>query len=126
MIVRLHRLHLPLVRPFRTSYGTDYVRDVMLVEVEGTDGVRGWGECVTEGWPGYSPEYTDAAIDVLTNHLIPAVRALDDDADPHVACRCHDARRISRARWASAPSCSIAMSARVMPAGFSCCTMLRP
>lgn len=84
MIVRLHRLHLPLVRPFRTSYGTDYVRDVMLVEVEGSDGVRGWGECVTEGWPGYSPEYTDAAIDVLTNHLIPAVRTLDDDADPQL------------------------------------------
>ena len=40
------------LRPFRTSFGTQHVRDVMLVEAIDSDGVQGWGECVTLGWPG--------------------------------------------------------------------------
>lgn len=82
MNVRLHRLNVPLVRPFRTSFGTETVRDLILVEVQGADGVTGWGECVTMRWPGYSAEYSEAAIDVLTNHLVPALAEVDEDADP--------------------------------------------
>lgn len=81
-LVRLHRLHLPMVRPFTTSFGTETVRDVILVEAVGADGVRGWGECVTMSWPGYSYEYADTAIDVLTRHLVPALTSLAADADP--------------------------------------------
>ena len=81
---RLHRLNVPLVRPFRTSFGTETVRDLVLVEAISTDGVRGWGECVTMSWPGYSYEYSDSAIDVITRHLVPAlveVAAADDPRD---------------------------------------------
>ncbi len=70
---RLHRLSIPLVRPFRTSFGTESVRDVILVEAISADGVRGWGECVTMSWPGYSYEYGNGAIDVITDHLLPAL-----------------------------------------------------
>jgi O-succinylbenzoate synthase len=80
--IRLHRLHLPMVRPFTTSFGTESVRDVILVEAVAPDGVRGWGECVTMSWPGYSYEYADTAIDVLARHLVPALAGLPDDADP--------------------------------------------
>lgn len=80
---RIHRLNVPLVRPFRTSFGTETVRDVLLVEVEGSDGIRGWGECVTMSWPGYSAEYSDTAINVITNHLVPALREVSPDADPY-------------------------------------------
>ena len=80
---RLHRLNIPLVRPFRTSFGTESVRDVILVEAISTDGVSGWGECVTMSWPGYSYEYGDIAIDVMTNHLLPALDEITDDDDPH-------------------------------------------
>ena len=59
--------------------------------------------------------------DELASH-----EAAPDDADAHLVGRAHDARRISRARCASAPSWSIAMSARVIPAGLSCWMMLRP
>ena len=44
---RLHRLSIPLVRAFRTSFGTEVVRDVILVEAVSSDGTSGWGECTT-------------------------------------------------------------------------------
>ena len=71
-LVRLHRIDMPLVRPFRTSFGTQEARDVLLVEVV-SDGVSGWAECVAMEWPGYSYEYVDGAVDVLAEHLIPTV-----------------------------------------------------
>jgi o-succinylbenzoate synthase len=70
-LVRLHRIDMPLVRPFRTSFGTQEARDVLLVEVV-SDDVSGWAECVAMEWPGYSYEYVDGAVDVLVEHLIPA------------------------------------------------------
>jgi o-succinylbenzoate synthase len=71
--VRLHRIDMPLVRPFRTSFGTQHTRDVLLLEVRTSDGVSGWGECVAMSWPGYSPEYVDGCVDVITEHLLPRV-----------------------------------------------------
>ncbi len=79
---RLHRLSIPLVRPFRTSFGTESVRDVILIEALSHDGVSGWGECVTMSWPGYSYEYGNGAIDVIRDHLLPALREVDHDDDP--------------------------------------------
>ncbi len=81
-LLRLHRLNIPLVRPFRTSFGTEHVRDLVLVEAVSSDGIRGWGECVTMSWPGYSAEYTDGAIDVMQRHLVPTLRELPSGADP--------------------------------------------
>ncbi len=77
--LRLHSLQMPLVRPFRTSFGTQHVRDVMLVEAIDSDGVQGWGECVTLGWPGYNAEYTAGAIRVIkgTSHRLFWARGLD-------------------------------------------------
>ena len=80
-LIRLHRIDMPLVRPFRTSFGTQEARDVLLVEVV-SDGVSGWAECVAMEWPGYSYEYVDGAVDVLVEHLIPAVTS-DRLLDPH-------------------------------------------
>ena len=78
----LHLLEIPLVRPFRTSFGTQYVRDVLLVEAIDSSGRSGWGECVTMAWPGYSSEYTSAAIDVMKGHLIPALSSVREDYAP--------------------------------------------
>ena len=80
-LIRLHRIDMPLVRPFRTSFGTQEARDVLLVEVV-SDHVSGWAECVAMEWPGYSAEYVDGAVDVLVEHFIPAV-AQDAVLDPH-------------------------------------------
>jgi O-succinylbenzoate synthase len=81
-MLRLHRLNIPLVRPFRTSFGTELVRDVILVEAVSSDGIHGWGECTTMSWPGYSYEYSDTAIDVITRHLLPALNEVTADDDP--------------------------------------------
>jgi len=49
-----------------------FERDVWLVRTV-FDGAEGWGECVAMGDPSYSPEYTEAAVDVLRRHLLPCL-----------------------------------------------------
>jgi O-succinylbenzoate synthase len=75
--VELVRVSLPLVAPFRTSFGTQTERDVLLVRVEGPDG-EGWGECVAMSEPLYSYEFVDAAQAVIRDHLAPRLGALDN------------------------------------------------
>lgn len=77
--VELRRIAMPLVAPFRTSFGTETARDVLLVRVVTPD-AEGWGECVAIADPLYSPEYVDGAQDVLRRFLIPA---LPEDADEY-------------------------------------------
>jgi o-succinylbenzoate synthase len=74
--VELRRIELPLVAPFRTSFGTETTRDALLLRVV-TDEAEGWGECVAMSGPLYSSEYADAAADVLRRFCIPALAALD-------------------------------------------------
>jgi O-succinylbenzoate synthase len=80
--IRLHRIEVPLVRPFRTSFGTETMRDLVLVEAIDGEGRSGWGECVAMDWPGYSAEYTDGAIDVIGRHLLPALAGISQSTDP--------------------------------------------
>jgi O-succinylbenzoate synthase len=70
--VELRRVAMPLVAPFRTSFGTATARDILLVRVV-TEDAEGWGECVAMSSPHYSSEYTDAAEDVLRRFLVPAL-----------------------------------------------------
>ncbi len=72
--IELVRVTLPLVRVFRTSFGVQTERDVLLVHIDAR-GVDGWGECVTPAAPVYSSEYTDGAAHVLEHHLVPALLA---------------------------------------------------
>ncbi|MGV9777186.1 o-succinylbenzoate synthase, partial [Streptosporangium sp. NPDC003464] len=72
--VELRRIAMPLVAPFRTSFGTATKRDALLVRVV-TPEAEGWGECVAMSDPLYSPEYVDGAADVLRRFLIPALPA---------------------------------------------------
>jgi O-succinylbenzoate synthase len=73
--VELRRIAMPMVAPFRTSFGVEHDRDVLLVHVV-TDDAEGWGECVALRDPRYSSEYVDAAQDVLRRYLVPAVAAV--------------------------------------------------
>ncbi|MFI5953973.1 o-succinylbenzoate synthase [Cryptosporangium sp. NPDC051539] len=63
---------MPLVAPFRTSFGVETTRDVLLVGAVAED-AEGWGECVAMTSPRYSSEYVDAAADVLRRFFVPAV-----------------------------------------------------
>jgi o-succinylbenzoate synthase len=82
--VELRRVSMPLVAPFRTSFGVQTVRDALLLRVV-TDTGEGWGECVAMGEPLYSPEYVDGAMDVLRRFLIPRLAALPDLSAADVA-----------------------------------------
>lgn len=75
--VELRRIRMPLVSPFRTSFGTQTSREVLLVHVTTPD-AEGWGECVAMEEPLYSYEYVDTAQAVLTQHLVPRLLALGD------------------------------------------------
>lgn len=72
--VELRRIALPLVRPFRTSFGVQTRRDVLLVHVV-TDEGEGWGECVALTDPFYSSEYVEGAHAILRDYLIPRLFA---------------------------------------------------
>jgi o-succinylbenzoate synthase len=75
--VELRRVAMPLVAPFRTSFGVETVRDVLLLRAVTPDG-EGWGECVAAAEPRYSSEYADGAADVLRRFLLPLVAALPE------------------------------------------------
>lgn len=92
----LRRVAMPLVSPFRTSFGTQHARDILLVRAV-TDAGEGWGECVTLADPVYSPEYADGAVDVMRRHLIPALAAVTDAPGVAVALERFKGHRMSKA-----------------------------
>ena len=75
--VELRRIHLPLVAPFRTSFGIEKDRDILLIRVETPD-AEGWGECVAGTAPLYSSEYIEGAEQVIERFLVPRLFGLDD------------------------------------------------
>ncbi len=80
----LRRLRMPLVRAFRTSFGTETVREVMVVRVV-TDHGDGWGESAIESAPLYLSEFHNAADYVFAEHLIPRLFAAGPLRAEHVA-----------------------------------------
>ncbi len=69
--IRLHRLEMPLVHFFETSFGRTYSRAIILVEVV-SDGVSGWGEVTCGEHPFYNEEWTDAAWLLLKDYVAPS------------------------------------------------------
>jgi o-succinylbenzoate synthase len=65
----LVRVELPLVRPFRTSFGIQSKRDVLLVRITTDDGVEGWGEDVAGVEPLYTSEFVAASHQAIQDHL---------------------------------------------------------
>jgi O-succinylbenzoate synthase len=70
--IELRLIRLPLVRPFRTSFGQETEKECILARVETGDAV-GWGECVAGPDPGFSEEFNQGAWLVLRDFLAPAL-----------------------------------------------------
>jgi O-succinylbenzoate synthase len=70
--LELRRIALDLVTPFRTSFGVEVHRDILLLHVT-TDAGEGWGECVASHEPAYSSEFVEGAALVIEQHLWPAL-----------------------------------------------------
>ena len=82
--VELRRIRLPLVSPFRTSFGTQTERDILLVRAVSPD-AEGWAECVALEEPLYSSEYVDGAQAVMQRYLLPRLFAAGDVTAARVA-----------------------------------------
>jgi o-succinylbenzoate synthase len=82
--VELRRISLPLVAPFRTSFGTEVTKEALLVRVV-TPESEGWGECVAMDAPLYSYEYVDTAQDVLRRFMLPKLFSYGDVTAGQVA-----------------------------------------
>ena len=86
--LELRRIALDLVTPFRTSFGVEEHRDILLLKVT-TDAGEGWGECVAMVEPAYSPEFVNGAELVITEHLWPVLVAGGELSAADVAHRLH-------------------------------------
>jgi len=82
--VDLRRINIPMIAPFRVSFGVEHHRDILLIRVV-ADGAEGWGECVAMSRPLYSPEYVDGAEDVIRRHMLPRLFEAGDVAADQVA-----------------------------------------
>jgi O-succinylbenzoate synthase len=97
--VELRRVRLPLVMPFRTSFGVQYERDALLVKATTPD-AEGWGECVAMEEPLYSSEYVDGAQAVIKAFLLPRLFASGSLTAPDVAPRLADVKGHNMAKAA--------------------------
>jgi o-succinylbenzoate synthase len=76
--IELSLVEIPLVRPFRVSFGTSTGKQCVLARVR-VDGVDGWGECVADdGFPGFSGEWNEGVWVLLRDVLGPALLAAGD------------------------------------------------
>lgn len=66
-------IDLPLVRPFRTSFGTQVDRRILVAAVHTDEGVTGWSECVAMTEPLYSSEYLFECFDIIKRFFLPAL-----------------------------------------------------
>jgi O-succinylbenzoate synthase len=69
--VILRHLKLDLLHPFTTSFGTEYDREFILVEVKSEDGISGWAESVAMLDPLYNEETVKSNWHILEDYLIP-------------------------------------------------------
>ncbi|HYV01668.1 MAG TPA: o-succinylbenzoate synthase, partial [Actinomycetota bacterium] len=87
--IELREVALPLVRPFRTSFGEEREKRTILVRTIGDD-VEGWGECVASAEPRYSEEWLDGAWMALERWMAPGVLGGEVKRPGHV---------VERVRW---------------------------
>jgi O-succinylbenzoate synthase len=76
--IELRMIALPLVRPFRTSFGEETDKECILVRAETDSGAVGWGECVTGPEPDFSGEFNEGAWLVIRDFLAPALFVAGD------------------------------------------------
>lgn len=85
--VELRRIAMQLVTPFRTSFGEEAARDILVVALRFENGTVGWGECVAMREPLYSSEFVDGAQLVIADHLLPRLVTAPSLAAADVAGR---------------------------------------
>jgi O-succinylbenzoate synthase len=81
--LELRHVSMHLVAPFETSFGVETERQAIILRVA-SEGLEGWGECVADGWPGYSYETVQTAWHIIEDHLSPLLLGRDvSDVDEY-------------------------------------------
>ncbi|MFI7398942.1 o-succinylbenzoate synthase [Streptomyces sp. NPDC049541] len=73
--VEIVHVEIPLVTPFRTSFGTMTTKDTFLLHVV-TDAAEGWSEFAADPEPRYCSEFVAGAELVLRDFLLPRIATL--------------------------------------------------
>ncbi|HAO6396957.1 TPA: o-succinylbenzoate synthase, partial [Listeria monocytogenes] len=68
---RLIHVELPLIAPFKTSYGELNSKDFYIIELVNEEGIRGYGELEAFPLPDYTEETLSTAISIVKQHLLP-------------------------------------------------------
>jgi O-succinylbenzoate synthase len=71
--ITLREIHLKLLSPFQTSFGTSELRRILLLEAD-VDGVSAWGESTAGENPFYSYETVETAWMILRDYLWPLLK----------------------------------------------------
>lgn len=75
--IELNFLKLPLKHPFKTSFGTQYYNDSILLKLTTIDGIFGWGEIPLTFDPGYCYETVSTADHILQEFIFPLVKKVN-------------------------------------------------
>jgi o-succinylbenzoate synthase len=81
--ITLREIHIPLVAPFETSFGSTSLRRILLVEVD-VDGISGWGESTAGENPYYSYETAETAHHIIRDFLWPMLKGSEFNAASEV------------------------------------------
>ncbi len=71
--ITLREIHLKLLSPFQTSFGTSELRRILLLEAD-VDGISAWGESTAGENPFYSYETVETAWLIVRDYLWPLVK----------------------------------------------------
>jgi o-succinylbenzoate synthase len=71
--ITLREIHIPLIAPFETSFGSISLRRILLVEAD-LDGISGWGESTAGEDPYYSYETVETARHIIRDFLWPMLK----------------------------------------------------
>lgn len=80
----LFHLVLPMKFAFVTGFGSIEKRDVLLVRLETSDGLVGWGESAALAAPVYLEETVETCKHVLKDFLVPRLKDRDVDLEDYV------------------------------------------
>lgn len=81
--ITLREIHIPLIAPFETSFGSTSLRRILLVEAD-VDGISGWGECTAGENPYYSYETVETARHIIRDFLWPMLKGREINAASEV------------------------------------------
>lgn len=74
--IKIYRVRMPLLRPFKTAFGEEHEIETILVRMQ-SDNLFGWGESSPWEHPRYSPEWAGGVFEVIRKFLAPSLTGKD-------------------------------------------------